>query len=52
MVEKNQQKEKAKRQRVWIPINTGTRTHEDDEHLSRPKQKEQDYEDIFQYLDR
>jgi hypothetical protein len=41
MVEKNTRKEKAKRQRVFFDMNTGTRTHENKKHPSRQNLKKE-----------
>jgi hypothetical protein len=39
MVDKNLKKEKAKKNRVWFDMNTGTRIHKDDKHPHRRDEK-------------
>ncbi len=42
MIDKNVKRERAKRQRVWVPdMNTGTRTHKDKKHPSRKELKKE-----------
>ncbi len=39
MIDKNEKKERAKRQRIWFGMNTGTITHKDSKHPSRQERK-------------
>ena len=40
MVEKNKRKEQARKQRVTVEMNTGTRTHKSAKHPSRQQEKQ------------
>ena len=40
MTEKNRRKEQAKKQRVLVLMNTGTRTHKTDKYPSRQQRKQ------------
>lgn len=48
MIDKNEKKERAKRNRVWWDMNTGTITHKDKKHKSRQERKK----DLKKMLDK